>query len=316
MSTDSDIVCVGDIIVECIVRQPSLPPADVTVILDYVHQEMGGPAFNICWYLSHFGRHPRLVGPFGRHNQVLVDKTLSSAQLEKIGLVPIEGDSDFLVSVLTEYHHHSIYLRSTLPDTITTEIYSRCNKSRCLILTGSRHSLIRKTLIKLVNTFQGEFLAFNPSYAIYEYEKNELAYLLSKANVTIMNKQEAEHACQLLSTRNIDQLFKHMVVGSLIVTLGAEGVHIYYKEGILRKNKICSFATVTSTNAIGAGDALFAGFLHEMLNGKSLSDAAQFGSVMAAYVVESSQIRVHISEHQVRQRLNSGRYSQVVEMLI
>jgi len=298
MNTDTDIVCAGDIMIECFLHIPSLPQQNTTLVLDSVRQELGGPAFNLCWYLSQYGRQPRLVGPFGLRNRSLVVEALSSAHLDDSGLIPIEGDTDLLITMLTDYNHHSIYLRSHLPDAINSEILTRCGQPKRLILSGSRHPALRRTFLLLADMFQGEMLAFNPSYAIYEYDSTELAALLRKANVAIVNEQEAEHVLRVMDLKDYGQLSR-FVPGFLIVTLGKKGVRVFQKEGIL---EIGSFATGTS-NAVGAGDAFFAGFLHEMFGNGSLADAARFGSALAAYVVESSQIRVRISEQQVRQRL-------------
>lgn len=298
MSTSNDVVCTGDVMVECILRLPSLPAADSTLVLDSVIQELGGPAFNVCWYLSKLGRQPRLVGPFGRRNRPLVTDALSSAEIEDTGLIPIEGDTDLLIAILAGAHHHSIYLRAHLPDEIGSQILARCGRPRLLILSGSRHPLIRKAFLALAEAFCGEFLAFNPSYAIYEYDSRDLAGLLSRVHVAILNEQEAKYACEALDLKDTSQLPKY-VSGSLIVTLGEKGMRIYHREGIL---EIGSYATETS-NAVGAGDGLLAGFLHEALNGASLANAATFGSLLAAYIVESSQVRIQVSESQIRRRL-------------
>lgn len=298
MSTDIDIVCTGDLMVECLLRLPSLPPPNTTVVLDSGRQNLGGAAFNLCWYLSRFERRPRLVGVIGRRKMPLVTEAFSSAQLDNSGLIPIEGDTDLLIAMLTQYHHHSVYLRTLLPDEVGPEILARCGRPSHLILTGSRHALIRRMFVFLAETFRGELLGFNPSYAIYEYDGRELAQLLSKVHVTILSKDEVEHVCKVLDLKDPSQL-SNFTPGLLIVTLAERGVRVYHREGILEER---SYATAAS-NAIGAGDAFFAGFLHQTFEGALLSDAVRFGSMLAAYVVESSQVRVHTSEVQIRQRL-------------
>ncbi len=300
MNPKSNIVCVGDIMVECILRLPSLPPANATLVLDSVSQELGGAAFNICWYLSQFGLRPRLIGPVGQRNNALVAEAFSSAKLDDSGLVSIEGDTDLLIAILTDRYHYSIYLRARVPDDIGLEMLSRCGSAKCLVLAGSRHASIRRTFLALADTFSGEFLAFNPSYAIYEYDKEELAKLLKQAHVATLNEQEAERACKALDVSDCERLSKY-VPGSLIVTLGEKGVRVYHQSRVLEMGSL----TGSQCTAVGAGDAFFAGFLFETIRGCSVVEATRFASGLAAYVVEASQVRAQVSEDRIRQGLTN-----------
>lgn len=295
-----DIVCVGDLMIEYFLHLSSLPKIDTTIIIDSVTPEVGGPAFNISWYLANLKRRPLLVSSYGANNKEFVAEAFLKSKLDNSGLVMSDGETDILIDIFARQQKRSMYLRSSVTDKIGQEILVRCGSPRMLVITGSRHSNIRKKLVKLADEFCGELLAFNPSYAIYEYEREEFISLVNKAHVTIFNKQEASHACKLVGVRNYSQLSK-IFHGIVIVTLGNKGVTLYKQE---EKLQCCSYAD-QSANAVGAGDAFLAGFLHKKFDGVSLDEAVQFGSIMASYVVGSRQVRVHVSEAQITQEMDS-----------
>ncbi len=289
-------VVAGDLMMECFIRLPSLPAADETMIVDSVSPELGGSAFNLCWYLSQLGSRPKLVGPCGSRDRPVVAETLTSAGLDASGLIPVGGSTDLLISMLSGPSHHSVYLRATLLDDVRKEFVARCNAAKYLILSGSRHAAIRGAFIELATAFADETLAVNPSYAIYEYSPGELSALLRHAHVAILNEHEARHACAVLGVQQYDALAK-CVRDCLIVTLGQKGARVYSGGKILE----IPSRTRKFSSAIGAGDAFFSGFLCELFHGRSLADAGEFAAVLAAYVVESSAVRVSVSRENLQQ---------------
>ena len=260
MKKNLDTICVGDIMIEFLLP---LPPKNSTMVTNLAHQELGGPAFNICWHLSNLGHLPRLVGPYGKQNQAMVTQQLRSANLERSGLIPIDGDTDTLFAMLKAETHYSVYLKSQVPQNMKRKIVLKCGSPACLILTGSRHAIIRKSLLYLANAFDGRLLAFNPSYAIYEYDDTSLIQILKKSDIVILNEQEAEHTRKTLRLRITDQIPRKSN-GILVVTKGSRGCKIYGSRNV---EKIESYA-VKNSESVGAGDAFFSGFLHETLKGR------------------------------------------------
>ncbi len=298
MSAQGRLVCLGDLMVEYILRVPSPPGADSTLILDGERAELGGPAFNICGYLARFGRRPRLVGAYGRRHEPVVAEGMAAAGLDREGLVAREGDADVLVAYITDSHHYSLYLRATVPEEVAGTLYDRARDARWLILMGSRHAAIRRTFRRLADGFRGDLLAFNPSYALPEYDAMELGELFGRSQIALVNEQEAKAACRALGAEDEWGLAKR-VGGSLIVTRGARGLRVYRGGRILEAESVAA----AKANAVGAGDAFFAGFLHETLAGADALEAARFGVVLAAFEVESGQVRAFVREGQVRERL-------------
>jgi sugar/nucleoside kinase (ribokinase family) len=185
-----------------------------------------------------------------------------------------------------------------LPIDIEAKIRKQCGEPDYLILTGSRHKQIREAFLSIANNLDKTTIIFNPSYAICEYNNLILNQVLKKSDFIIFNEQEAMHAIKILKIRNI-KVLTEFIPNPIIVTLGRKGLKIYHKNKI---SDIKSFAK-KAINPIGAGDAFTAGFVHEIIGKHPISNSARFGATLAAYVVESEQIRVFISKENIYERL-------------
>jgi len=285
--------------IECTTKLASLPLANQTIILDSVSKDIGGPAYNIFWYLSKFGLKAKLIGAYGGNDRYFFKKTFLTDQLDESGLIRVKGHSDSLFTILVGKNYHSYYLRSRLPDDIEEKIRNQCGKSDYLILTGSRHVLIRKAFLSIADNLDEPTVIFNPSYAIYEYKDLELNQLLKISDFIIFNEQEAKEAIRILKIRDIKEM-TNFVPNPIIVTLGRKGLKIYHKNKIYN---IESFAR-KAVNPIGAGDAFAAGFLYEIIGKRSITNSARFGAMLAAHVVESEQTRVFVHKKKIYERLN------------
>jgi sugar/nucleoside kinase (ribokinase family) len=284
--------------IECVIPLASLPAENTTLIVNAPQQQLGGNAFNICWYLRLMGLHPLLVGPYGMQNRALVYHALSEANLAESGLIAVDGDTDLLVAMVTAHYHRSVYLCAQLPHDIDTELAQRGESADSLVLTGSRHTGIRQAQIRLAEAYKGELLTFSPSYAISEYSPYELQTFCERAHLVILNEQEARLACARLEVADSRQLASKCR-NMLVVTLAERGADLY-EQG--RLYHIGTYTT-SSADVIGAGDAFLSGMLFRMLHKQTAIDAANFGAALAAFVVNAGQVRVHITKEQVRAKL-------------
>ena len=141
-------------------------------------------------------------------------------------------------------------------------------------------------------------MIFSPSYTVFEYSPDELAQLLRHVHLAAFNEQEAEYASRILGLQNAKELVAS-TTGLLIVTRGHRGAYI---QGNNLGIEVPSVASSTRV-AVGAGDAFLSGFLFEWLRGRTPEMAAKFAATLAAFVVESDQVRVNVSESTVRLRM-------------
>jgi len=295
----NEIICLGDIMIEFIINTPSLPQANTTVIIDSFKHSPGGPSVNISWYLSNLGWKATIVGPCGINDKNFILDALSSSGIKDSGIIQIDNKSDYLFTIIAKKQYHSIYARTKLDESIYFEIKQKCGSPNFLLLTGSRHPIIRQASVDIALDFKGSLLVFNPSYAIYNYTEDELVKLIKKADINSFNEDEAKFACEIIGVKNFNELYD-FIGGLMIITVGEAGVIVYTKEG---KNKMRSYAD-SCVNPIGAGDAFLAGFLHSEYNKRNISDSILYGSIMAAFVTESPNVRIPITEQEINNRIN------------
>lgn len=297
MNEASQIVCLGDLMLESILPVELLPQVNSPCVVDGKPLELGGTAYNLCWYLSQWNWSTRLIGCYGRRQEAQIIDTLNTSNVDPSWIVPVEGESDLLYVLFHGSDYFATYLRARLPDECVPELIARCGRPERMILAGSRHRLIREAIRTVVENFEGQWLAFCPSYTIYEYESQLLSYIISRSNVIVINESETTHVCKLLNLSSPSDLALQCQ-GCLVMTLADKGVSVFQAG---ESFSVRSFSGV-SGDVIGAGDAFFAGFFHSLCHGGTLRDAAVFGSMAAAEQVKSSSVRPHISEPSICER--------------
>jgi len=114
-----------------------------------------------------------------------------------------------------------------------------------------------------------------------EEAKETLIPMLSKANIVLIEPQDAEILFGKKKPKEIADELLSMGVEVVAVKLGAEGATAYTKNEEARKPAF----RVPVVDVIGAGDAFAAGFIASLMLGKSLEEALEVGNAAGALVV-------------------------------
>jgi sugar/nucleoside kinase (ribokinase family) len=286
----ADVVSLGEIMVESIFRTTSAPPMNSTIVAKGNEKELmlGGAAINVCWYLSLLGRPVRLVAPISRKHTRPLSKELSSSRIDLSHLIRGNGETDHLITILSPEGHRSIYTLGKTPGDLRRRLLSHSKTGRIIILNGGRHEGVRHAFTDLVNGSADRLVAFNPSYAIYEYAPQELVKILKNCDVCFLNEDEYRFAKKCSKTEPIE----HMPRVAFVVTESSKGAwmfsnnHLYkYKNTVNRKGVF-----------LGAGDGCLAGFLSGLLDELPPDRALRRGLRLAALVVKRGSIRTKISK--------------------
>lgn len=292
------VLSVGEAMLECIVHRPQLPEPNTTLVVDPNTAGLGGAAVNIAWYFARLGDPVRLVAPIGTNDSHLLSAVSTCGLVDTSRVLTIPGHSDLLVTAVSSDQHLSVYALAPLPAGVDDELLKRCEPARAIVLNGSRHRQLRRLHLALAKEPRGSFLVFNPSYAIYEYERRELHEILAGAHITVVNQQELKFIEEAAGTW-LNSLGFSTGNRILVVTKGSEGAEV--RHGGTRE----SLPSPISKQGVffGAGDALTAAFVHDYLRSFNPSVALRYALAVAAAVVDSGEIRAQITESTIRRWL-------------
>ena len=276
--------------IESIFETRSALPINSTIVARSTEKDLvlGGAAINVCWYLSLLGKSVRLVAPISNQHMKGLSKELSSSRIDLNRLIGSNGETDHLITILSPEGHRSIYTLGTIPGDLKKRLLSQSRTGRIMILNGGRHQEVRHAFAELVDRYTDRLVAFNPSYAIYEYAPQELVEILRNCDVCFLNEDEYRFARKCSKTESIE----HMPRLAFVVTRSSKGAWMFsnnhrykYKSAINREGVF-----------LGAGDGCLAGFLSGLLDEMPPEEALKRGLRLAALVVKRGSIRTRISK--------------------
>jgi len=112
--------------------------------------------------------------------------------------------------------------------------------------------------------------------------------IMKELDVIFMNEDEALSLTGFVPDDAAKEISKY--VGIVVVKMGKSGSIVVSNKEVYKIKPI----KVKAVDTTGAGDLYAAGFLHVLINGKSLEDAGNLGSVMGAKIV--SQVGAMLSD--------------------
>ena len=137
-------------------------------------------------------------------------------------------------------------------------------------------------------------LAFNPGTYQMNLGKNGLLPILKKTQLVFVNREEAARVLEI-DTKEIAPLvsgFHELGIEHVVVTDGAKGSYVSDKKSIY----FLPIYPGKEVERTGAGDAYGSGFLAALVQGKSISEAMQWGNANATSVVASVGAREGLLE--------------------
>lgn len=285
-----DAVSLGEIMIESIFETKSALPINSTIVASGSdkHLVLGGAAINVCWYLSLLGRSARLVAPISDRHMKGLSRELNISRIDLSGVIRNNGETDHLITILSPEGHRSIYTLGTIPVDLKRRMVNQSRTGRIIILNGGRHHEIRRAFGELADGCSDRLVAFNPSYAIYEYSPDELAGLLKKCDVCYLNEDEYKFAKTSSKTDSIE----YMPRVAFVVTRSNKGAWMFSNNHHYKYKSLVNREGVF----LGAGDACLAGFLSGLLEELTPIQALQRGLRLAALVVKRGGIRTKISK--------------------
>lgn len=188
------------------------------------------------------------------------------------GSISQRADMTPLLEVLEEHGDEmfeqadSVVVQGDMPKTLLKKIFSlaeKYNKKTFAVVANMSILMERRDLLQKVECFVCNQLEAGMLFADDYSEKTP------------------EELCEILSERVV-----YGRIPSMVVTMGGRGS--VYAD--MKGNKgICPACQVIVKDTTGAGDAFFAGVTIGLTYGKTLAEAAQIGTTLAASVITSSE---------------------------
>ncbi len=266
-------------------------------------RRLGGAPFNVAWHLQAFGKQPRFISRIG--NDELGSQIIHAMQQSEMDQRTIQTDDKHPTGTV------QIAITNNEPSyTITPNVaydfiepYSFEKKSNAdkpdqtsLLYHGTlalRHKVSQETLRDIVKQIQPSiFLDVNLRTPWWKLD--DVMFYLKQARWAKLNQEELyllqQNSGDLATT--MTHLQQHCDLELLIVTLGSEGAITRNKSGGIHRIKPSSASKFV--DAVGAGDAFTAVYLHGLLSNWPISLILERAQQFAVEIVG---IRGAIPQH-------------------
>jgi len=179
----------------------------------------------------------------------------------------------------------------------------------CFGTLAQRNSLSRRTLQRLLSKFSGIFRLLDINLRKNCYSEETLKSSLKPANILQLNDEELAVLVDLLGLQGdsapdqAEHLLEYAGLEYCVVTLGERGALALSRRG----EKIYSPGYhVSLVDPCGAGDGFAAGFIHALLEGKSLKRACRLGNALGAMVAQQEGATQPISRRETMAFMEAG----------
>lgn len=134
---------------------------------------------------------------------------------------------------------------------------------------------------------KSEFVSFDPGQDVFWYNREQLASIISNADILFANQHEVRQMCETLGITRSDLIGR---VNMAIFTMSGDGSTLYTRGN----EHFIPVVPVTLADPTGAGDSYRAGFLSAYVRGYSPLTCCKIGTVTASFVVEHVGCQTHL----------------------
>lgn len=279
----------------------------------------GGAPLNVAYHLRKLGCNPSVLSKIGLDNygreliEILFEKGINTEHFDvdyeyPTGLVyaNVTNNNEVLYDIVYPSAWDFIEWKDEYVDLVQNAEFFVYGS-----LT-SRSKISRSTLMHLLEIARTKVLDINlrPPH----FRRNDIEYLLAKADILKMNHSELELITGWFSEfktieDRIRLLQDRFQINTIIITMGGDGALLNDKGKIYRQQGF----EVAVADTIGSGDSFLAGFLYQMLNGASCDAALEFASGIGAFIAtkhgacpqyEVDEVQELIALHNTKQTTN------------
>jgi len=241
---------------------------------------LGGAPFNFVYRVNSLGDMGLMVSRLGRDElglkafDQIVQLGLDTTYIQwderlPTGTVQVSFDEDNRPDfvIIPQVAYDQIELTDALVDAASTV------DCLCFGTLSQRSEISRKTIEQLLERAGQSLKLLDINLRKDCYNPETVRFSLQKANVLKLNEDEAHHLGRILGVahRNIPEFCEEMLDKWSL------------EHCVVTKIYVPGYG-VKLSDSIGSGDAFSAGFVHKLLRGAPINQAARFGNVLGALV--------------------------------
>jgi adenosine kinase len=257
-----------------------LASLSVSFLVDDLDVRRGGVAANICFGLGNLGLSPVLVGAvgadFGEYREWLEKHGVDCSG---VAVSATRHTARFVCTTDSDQNQIASFYPGAMSESAAIDLGALGQLDLVLISPNAPDAMVAHAAYCRDN---GVPFAADPSQQLASLDDEAIRALLDGAEILFANQYESA----LLESKtgmSADELLA--AVGTRVTTHGADGVVIQQTgQADLRVPVVAADKIVDPT---GVGDAFRAGFLAARSWGMGLERAAQLGSLIATYCLES-----------------------------
>ena len=285
-----DIVCIGTVSVDTVIRVPFMPSLHSESFADSVQEFHGGAAANVAAFASFYGElKTGIVSCIGSDawGMDLVGR-LRQYGVDTRGIREIKGSTSTRIFTITTSGQERAYLVSlgALRDSSTKDFPREYRESE-LFYVAPHTAQAHRDYVKLAREL-GITVALNPgSVYIQQAPLEKLHRLLKHIKFLFLNEEEAHRYAKRESTAEAGKALLKMGAEYVVVTLGARGCRSFHNGHV----ESISAPVTSNANSMGSGDAFAAGFLSRFLRTSDIRSSLEMGQTFGAFAASLPELR-------------------------
>ncbi len=260
---------------------------NVSFLVNKVTKQRGGCAGNVGYTLALLGESPRLLASAGHDFEPYAEFLREhGVGIEDVAIVDDEMTATCFITTDQSHNQFTGFYVGAMGQAKELSVKEKLGEAEIVIVSPDDPEAMTRHCREAKET--NAQLVYDPSFQVIAMDGDFLWEGARGAKALILNDYEFS-VFQDKTGKSIEEL--HQEIEILVVTLGVEGSRIMPRGG--EEIRVKPVKTEEAKDPTGCGDAYRGGFLAGMINGCSLLECGQLGSVASVFVVEQYGTQNH-----------------------
>jgi 2-dehydro-3-deoxygluconokinase len=283
---------------ECMIQMDAHGPLSETTNFT---RQVGGDVYNTLVAASRLGSKTAFVSRLaqdGFGQGMMQHFVANGVDPRYIKLDPDGRNGLYFSSIKPDGSHEFVYYRHDSaashlsPDQVTPSMFDNV---RIVYASGITQAISKSARHAVLKAFQlakasGATIAYDPNYrpGLWGNQAEALEALvevLPDVDILFPSEEDMQNMFGFESTDKIMEYFRLREVPVVVLKQSNKGALLGFKD---QQEFVPAFPVTAVQDTVGAGDAFNGGFLHGLIQKKSLVDCARLGARVAAYSVEKT----------------------------